>query len=210
MTFYKASHPDGRDFYSGTVDYAAAVGGEPLTTDLDDGREFPGPGWLHLATEATACVGMRWPCRLFEVEPVGEVRRDDAHPHKVGCRSVRVVREVDAHLALGPQGRQIAALIDRASRLTGDELERLVAALDAAWDAALDAARDAARDAAWAAAWAAAWDAARDAARDAALALVVADLIGQHGLTQQHVDTLLAPWRDVIGDPLAEPAAVVS
>lgn len=28
-------------------------------------------GWLSVATVPTDCTGMRWPCRLLEVEPVG-------------------------------------------------------------------------------------------------------------------------------------------
>ena len=64
-----------------------------------------------------------------------------------------------------------------------------------AWAAPQSAAwaanRDAAETAAWLAAWATAWD--------AAVALVVRDLIGQHGFTQEHYDTLVAPWAEVVG-----------
>jgi hypothetical protein len=31
----------------------------------------------------------------------------------------------------------------------------------------------------------------------------VRDLIGQHGFTQAHYDTLMAPWVSVMGDPFA-------
>ena len=120
----------------------------------------------------------------------------------------------------GPQGVHVAALIERARRLTPDEASALGAARDAALgaacgaarDAALDAAWDAARDAAWSAArdaalggarggaWGGAWDAvweATCAAWDAAwsaVALVVRDLI-----TTEDYDTLTRPWREVIG-----------
>jgi hypothetical protein len=219
MTYWKATQPDGTDFYTGTVDYAAALAsGEPLPELSGDG-EFPGPGWYHLATVPTECVGMSWPCRLFEVEPVGDQMADSEHPYKVGCSSVRVVREVDGHVALGPQGAEVVALISRASALTGDEVGRL----GAAWDAALyAAARGAARgtalgaawDAAWdaagarVAAWGAAWDAARGAAGDAARvaarvaagALVSRDLIGESpGWDQAAYDLLTGPWRQAIG-----------
>ena len=127
----------------------------------------------------------------------------------------------------GPQWEPICALVLQTSRLTPDELVALRAARAAAWAAAWDAAWDAAWAAAWAAArdaagdaaWAAAWDAARDAARAAAWdaaraaawavardaawaaarALVVRDLIGSDGFTQDHYDTLTGPWRKVIG-----------
>ena len=82
------------------------------------------------------------------------------------------------------------------------------AARAAAWDAARAAARDAAWDAAWAAARAAAWAAARaaawDAARAAAWAASVSDLVGQHGLTQGYIDTLMGPWLQVLGADWAE------
>ncbi len=63
-------------------------------------------------------------------------------------------------------------------------------ARDTAWDVARDVARYTARDAAGYTAI----DAAGYAAWDAATAAVVADLVGQHGLTQQHLDALTAPF----------------
>lgn len=80
----------------------------------------------------------------------------------------------------------------------------------AAWNAALAAAGDAARgvggglvwaDATWAGfAWiGAAWTSVARVAWDAAGAVVVGDLVGQHGLTQAHVDTLLVPFVTVFG-----------
>ena len=192
MTFYKATRPDGTDFYTGTVDYAAALASGEPTPALSGEGEFPGEGWYHLATVPTECVGMLWPCRLFEVEPVGDQVVDTEHPHKIGCSSVRVVREVDGHIALGPQGAEVAALIARARALTGDE----VGQLGAAWCVALDAARDAT----WDAARYAAGDAALAAARAAAGALVSRDLIGHHpGWDQAAYDRLTGPWRQVIG-----------
>jgi len=191
-SYYKATRPDGTDYYTGTVDYGAALAsGDTIRLDSDE-TEFPGPGWLHLATVPTECDGMTWPCRLFEVEPVGDVHHDEDHPHKIGCREVRVLRELPAHEAFGPQGEQVAALIERARCLTAAEIKRL----HAAWDAARGAARGAAWDAARGAAWDAAWAAAGDAAWEAARALVVADLI-----TEQQFRTLAGPWIDVIGDP---------
>ena len=182
--YYKATKPDGTDFYTGTVDYASALAsGEPLP-ELSGDVGFPGPGWYHLATVPTECVGMSWPCRLFEVEPVGDVCMDSAHPHKIGARSVRVLREIEAHRVFGPQGEQVAAFIERCATLTEDDVARLDAAWDAAWDAAQYAA----------------WDAARDAARGAARGLLLRDLIGQHpGWDQDAYDRLTGPWRSVIG-----------
>ena len=219
MTYWKAVRPDGTDFYTGAVDYAAAlVSGEP-TPALSGEGGFPGPGWYHLATVPTECVGMSWPCRLFEVEPVGDQVVDSEHPHKIGCAAVRVLAEVDAHVALGPQGVQVAALIGRCATLTADEVSRLNAARGttsrgvATRDAARGIARGTARVAAWDAALyattpgtsrVAAWDAALDVARDVALgaawALLLRDRIGHRpGWDQGAYDLLTCPWRSVIG-----------
>ena len=202
--FFKAVRMDGTDFYTGRVDYAAALAsGEPLP-ELSGDVEFPGGGWYHLATVPTECVGMSWPCRLFEVEPVGDVCMDNAHPHKIGARSVRVLREIEAHRVFGPQGEQVAALIECCRTLSAAELDRLYTA----WNDAQDAARDAARDAAWlaargaarVAARAAAGDTAGAAAGDTACALTVRDLIGQRdGWDQAAYDALTGPWRRTIG-----------
>lgn len=191
MSFWKATRPDGTDFYSGTIHY---IQGEIVHHPLPD--LFGGAGrYLSIADTPTQCYGMRWPCRLFEVEPVGEHRRADDMPHKVACVAVCVIREVDATIALGPQGSEVAALIERASQLTGEEIR----SLDAEWDAARGAAWDAARDAAWDAARDGARDAASDAVWDAARALFVRDLISDDGFTQNHYDILTRPWRTVIG-----------
>ncbi len=62
-SYFKATRPDGTDFYTGTVDYAAALAsGVPVEASPGPPGGFPGPGWLHLATVPTACVGMSWPC----------------------------------------------------------------------------------------------------------------------------------------------------
>lgn len=190
-TYFKAVRPDGTDFHTGTIDYAAALGGDPVTLPEVTGPQCCTSTVLHAATvPAETLVGGFWPCRLFEV--TGTPVADEGH--KRGFFSLAVVREVDAHQALGPQGEQAAALIDRAGKLTVGEAENLDAAAHAAtahaaahadrdaagaaaWAAASDAARNAAwgsaRDAAWAAArdaaWATAWAATRGDARVSAL-----------------------------------------
>ena len=222
MTYWKATRPDGTDFHTGTVDYAAALeSGEHLPA-LSGKGSFPGLGWYHLATVPTGCVGMSWPCRLFEVEPVGDVLMASAHPHKIGATAVRVLREIEAHRVFGPQGVQVAALIGRCATLTADEVSRLNAARGtargvatrgtarvAARDATRGTARVAARVAAWDAALYAAtpgvaldtaWDAARDVALGAAWGLLLRDLIGKHpGWDQDAYDLLTGPWRQEIG-----------
>jgi hypothetical protein len=241
---YKAVRPNGTDFYSGTIDYAAALAtGEPIQ------HPNPSPGARHaayyfsVATTPTDCTGVGWPCRLFVVEPVGETwAPSPSLPCKVACTSLRVVEEVSATLTLGPQADEIVALIERCTQITWDDARKLAAetaaedtdedadedaARTAAWDTAWVAARDAtwsaARTAAWVAAKnaarSAAWVAAKNAARaaaardatwDAAAGLVVRDLIGEHGFTQERYDLLTRAWRSAIGPIHPDDAPIVS
>ena len=201
-TYYKAVRPDGTDFYSGRV----------LWDRVGEIVEHPDPGgddakgYLSVSVSPTDCTGMKWPCRLFEVEPVEGVPVWEPTPNlpsKRASHAWRVVRELPAYEALGPNGVEVAAFLDLLPTLTSTHWE-------AAWDAARYAAREAARDATWVATWVAArnaarnaarvatweaaWDAAREAARDATLdaawALVVRDLI-----STDHFDVLTAPMR---------------
>ena len=210
--YYKATRPDGTSFADGETRW---VVGEVTSLAEDERRTtLCKAGVLHASKEpGESLVGGSWPCRLFEVEPVGKVITSPSHPHKVGAHEWRVIRELPAWMALGPNGEAVADLIESVRRLTADEISRLAAAWEAAWDAAWAAARDAAWDAAWEAArdaaWEAAWDAARDAARDAdwdaawyaawyaaraaTLALVVKDLI-----TPEQFDLLYGPWASVM------------
>jgi hypothetical protein len=203
--YYKATATTGLDFHSGTVDYAAALAsGQRLRITRPPRKTYEccTADVLHASNTPTeTLIGGSWPCRLFEVtgRPVAQ------QGHKFGFRTLLVVREVDAHLALGPQGMLLGDLVGRAKALSLEEAKGLAAAWDAAgaaaWDAARDAARAAARDAAGAAAWDAAWDAAGDAAGAAARAaagLTVRDLIGDR-FTQEQYDLLTGPWRTVIG-----------
>ncbi len=170
MTYYKAVREDGTDFYTGTVQWVPESGDIPaegLVVTHPTSTEWGDYHSTHLcaSTSPTDCTGFTWPCRLLEVEPVSEV-------HEQGCKmsalSWRVVHELPAMQALGPQGEAVVALLDGLRRLDAEALARLAAARVAAWVAAREAARVAAWDAAWDAARVAAWDAAREAARDAA------------------------------------------
>ena len=212
-TYYKAVRPDGMDFYSGRVlwDRVGEIVEHPAPGSLggEDAR-----GYLSVSASPTDCTGMKWPCRLFAVEPVEGVpvwEPTPSLPSKRASHAWRVVRELPAHEALGPNGVEVVAFLDLLPTLTRTQWDATRdAALDATWGAARAAALAATRDAAlaatwgaaraaalaatWAATWAAALDAALDAAWDAALAaaraLLVRDLI-----TTKHFDTLTAPMR---------------
>ena len=198
-TYWKAVRPDGTDFFSGKVRWLPPAG-EPLpegglivrhpTATTPSFGDYAAD-YLSVSTEPANCTGMQWPCRLALVEAVDTaVWTPDATalPNKRAAVAWLVTAEVDAWQALGPQGREVVAIIDRVRMLTTDELRQLAAA------------RGAARGAAWDAAWDAAWGAAWDAAWDAALATLVRDLI-----TPKQHDLLMAPWRTVIGDIVSLP-----
>ena len=90
------------------------------------------------------------------------------------------ITDADLESTFGPNWRLVIAVIRRAAILSSDEALRLAAA----------------RVAAGAAAW--------DAAGDAAIAVAVSDLVGQHGITQDHIDILMQPWVDVLSDGWAD------
>lgn len=171
---YKGVRPDGRDFYSGSVQWA------PEKTKARKGRVVKHPSseyaelcdfttFLSVSTDPTKLPGSSWPLRLLEVEPVGDALRVDAC--KRGGVAFRVIREVDPALRFGPMGEHVVRLIEAAEGLTKERASDLSAA----------------------------WDAAGYAARDAAWALVVRDLIGRGRFTQEHYDILTGPWRKVVG-----------
>ena len=215
--FYKAIRPNGESFHDPYFRWLPEgwQSGDPIPADWV--VEHPNPGakigrsgaraseYLSIATVPTDCTGFEWPCVLLEVEAVGQAYLDDEYPNKRRVRAAKVLRELPAHEVFGPQGVEVAAILDRTRRLTAKEAERLAAgARDAtAWDATRGAAWDAAWDATRGAAWNAAWDATRKAARgaagavswDAAAATLARDLI-----TPEQYDLLMAPWLAVVGD----------
>jgi hypothetical protein len=114
------------------------------------------------------------------------------------------ITDAALYVTFGPQALEIVALIRRMYELTAGQWDALaaasqaaswtaswVASRDASWTASLAASRDASRaasrDASWTASWTASW------------ALSLRDLIGKHGFTQEHYDTLTGPWRKVVG-----------
>ena len=179
--YYKAVRPDGTSFYDARTKWRVGRLVRHPAPNLDAG--LCSKGVLHVSdAPGETLVGGDWPCRLFLVEPRGRLISDGSHKH--GCAVVKVIEELPAWQAFGPNGEAVVALIERAKRLTPEEIDKVsaawnaagnaardaawVAAMDAACYAARDAARYAARDAARYAAGAAAGDAAGDAARYAA------------------------------------------
>ena len=132
-TYYKAVRPDGASFHDPSFAWATKPGG--LTTHPHTGpTSMSAADYLSVSTVPTDCTGMRWPCRLLEVEPVGDVFAPHTRdlPNKRAARAFRTVRELPAHEVLGANGEYVAALIERCSRLTVEDTQRLAAAWDAA------------------------------------------------------------------------------
>ncbi|WP_051233048.1 hypothetical protein [Pseudonocardia asaccharolytica] len=207
----------GRDYTSrgGVVWTVGETVTHPTSTRMV--RDEPATYLSSSAEPGETLIGRDWPCRLLRVRPIGQVIDSDEWRFKRCALGYEVVAEVAAWRALGPNGRQVAALVARLGCLTAAEISAArdaardaawTAAVDAAWTAAVDAAWAAARDAAWAAAvdaaWTAAvdaaWAAARDAARDAAAGLVVRDLLPDH-----HYRRLTDRVTAVIGPPESWP-----
>ncbi|AOT24569.1 hypothetical protein E6_40 [Propionibacterium phage E6] len=225
-TYFKAVRADGTDFYTGKVRWLP-----------DDGAPIPAGGWvvehptservggdartyLSASTVETDCTGFQWPARLLLVEPAGAMwtPHPDKFPRKRAAHAWRVIEELPAWRLFGPQGREVAAIIEQTAHLTKRQIAALNRALDAArdtvwdvawnaaWHAARVAARVAARGAARGAARYAAWDAARGAAwyatwvaaRGAALGWLVKDLI-----SVEDFRTLTGPWEQVMGRVIA-------
>ena len=201
MTYYKAVRPDGTSFHDRSFRWlpeSGPVEGHTVTHPTASTVGEHASSYLSVSVTPTDCTGMRWPCRLFEVMPAGEVvtPEPDSFPNKRAAVAWQIVRELPATDALGPQGVQVAALIERADRLTDVEARRLFdawyAAMGAEWHPAktaafaVDAARTTAENTVWAAA--------HVAAGGPAAALVVRDLI-----SVEHYDALTGPWRTIIG-----------
>ena len=169
MKYYKATRPNGTDFYTGSIDYAAACGtGEVLRHPSRKRRDEPST-YISTSIAEADCTGFRWPGRLFRVEPVGRPMTATDLPNKRAVSALRVIEELPAHGLFGPQGEEVVALIERWKRMTPDEAQRL------------DVARAVARAAAGA------------AAGDAAWGLVVRDLIAA-----EHFEMLYGPWGEVM------------
>ena len=129
--YFKATQPDGYSFM-GSPKKLYAVG-DTVTPD-GDGTRLCREGLLHVAnTPGEVLVGGSWPCKLFEVRGEIVAGFDGEHPHKGGAKSLQVVRELPAWIALGTNGRAVAAFHALLPTLSAAAWDAVCAA---AWDAA--------------------------------------------------------------------------
>lgn len=215
-TFYKAVSPTGTDFHTGRVDYDAAFASESGTIAHSRARvgSENAAEYFSVSTIPTDCTGFRWPCKLYEVEAVGEVwtPHPDSLPNKRAAAALKLVRELPAWQVFGPEGELIVAIIDRFDALTDDERRALRVEYRASYDkfwsavdavafdgraarAGLSAARVALRGRRIG------WYVGGDAAYGAALAVLIRSRIGtgKDDFKQSEYDTLSRAWRKVIG-----------
>ncbi|WP_225995082.1 hypothetical protein [Streptomyces arboris] len=63
----------------------------------------------------TGISPITWPVRLWSVEPLGETGNWSPrhYPYRLLSHQIRVIEEVDAHLALGPCGRDVLNVIQQ-------------------------------------------------------------------------------------------------
>lgn len=114
--FYKAIRPNGTDFQTGTINYAAATGGHTIALPHSPTPRCHTDTVLHASPEAAETLtGIgTWPCRLLLVE--GHPVTADARTR--GFFKLTVHHEVDAAQALGPNAPEALAIIAAAQTLT--------------------------------------------------------------------------------------------
>lgn len=212
-TYYKAVRPDGTDFQTRSIDYVAAIGKDPVTVPVTESPRCGTSAVLHAAIDPVTTLhgsGLdRWPCRLLEVDGEPVARRG----RRRGFFSLRVIREIDAHLALGPHGEEIAAIIERAASLTPHE----ISALDATSAADRDTSSlikerlmvnilGKSRETIWNAVASAIFNISRDI-KDPKATRIIQDVVGntvialivRDTIMVKNYDILTTPWRKTIG-----------
>lgn len=129
MIHYKAIRLDGSGFSFRSS--ALRWSGQPGQVvrhpkpDLNSGPAYS----LSASVSPTDCTGMRLPCRLLAVEPVGPVRPDGRTVSGVRAAAWEVIEELPAWQALGPQGREVLALLGRLEQVNITEARRI----DSGW-----------------------------------------------------------------------------
>jgi len=218
-TYYKTTRMDGGSWYKPEFIYKE---GEIYNIDLQNHtKTYPicSRYVLHACNTpekaASYSWGVKWPFRLWSFEGNSVIRKND----KFGFRQIGPMQEEDRTLCFGPNGIAVMKMLKILETINTQQLQNLATtqsiSFDAqftAWNTIWDIAKDTTRWSAWDAAWNATTTAIRhknpnvnrsitwDIAKDIVRVLVIADLVGQHGLEQHHIDTLMAPWISIFGE----------
>ncbi len=128
--FYKTTRSDGRDFKTNTVDYGAALRCGTVLRHPTSTALFPMEYSTYFSVSSVAADSLisTFPHRLFRVEAVGPaVRIKHLLPSWYGVLALRVVEELEPHLALGPQGRELIEFLQRTRDLDGTDVLSIAA-----------------------------------------------------------------------------------
>ncbi len=194
--FYKATHPGGTSFFDPSTRYT--VGQETTHPKPIQGNDAA--GYLSLSTTPTA-AGSQWPLSLFEVEAVGQVWRPNLSQLSAtrAATTVRVLREVDPTLALGPQAEPFLALAAEVAALSQSQRTRLSQAGRSGFFSRSSFAQQHGRAGCLdIAAHVAGFKPGYYQVWEALGAVLLGDLVGSDGFTQSDHDQLLAAWRSVM------------
>ncbi len=109
---YKATRPNGTDFHSGTINYAAALEAKSTIQHPNPGAvgDEDAAGYISVTDSPLDIPGASWPLRLFEVRPVGKSWKTNSYAHKHAAHAVKVIREVSPNLVYGPEGERVAEI----------------------------------------------------------------------------------------------------
>lgn len=229
MKYYKTTHVNGGSWYDPDFIYQEGHIRRPKRGTIADSYETCTKRVLHACRTpeeaASASWNVSWPFRLWSFEGTPVVEDKD----KAGFRQVGPMVVEDVSLCFGPSGTRVSALLNLLATVNSRRFTDLVAAWTSAhgqapgfiWGStesttqyrsfrnalgAVQVAKNVAgRRLPCLTARSAAGSIGRpatagSAVRCAAQALVVFDLVGQHGLERHHIDTLLAPVIEVFGE----------
>jgi len=135
VTYFKEASITGRDFDRGvTLELGVWT---PRQGSL---RMTLGGGYV-VADRVTETAGHgEWPCRVYRVE-VPDGNWPVVEPHVFRVPTYRPVAELESWSVLGPQGREVSALLDRAADLDYIEILKLADGELDPWQPMYDTAR---------------------------------------------------------------------
>jgi len=122
MNYYKATRPNGKDFWSGKINYGRALKtgeivrhpiGNALLVDLAS-------TYLSVSTEPANCTGLGWPCNLYRAQPVGRFYKSPDFSNKRCCSALRVIEQLPSWQAFGPNGQEVVEFINLVKKLNVD------------------------------------------------------------------------------------------
>lgn len=145
-SFYKAVRPNGRDFFSNSVQWAPSQGESliGITWIVKHERLHHGDhpvlrpesgahGYLSVSALPTDCTGAAWPLRLLRVRPVEGYEWSDADdwdlPNKRVSLAWQTIDEIPAWRAFGRYGESVEYALKVMPTTPVGQVERLLASI---------------------------------------------------------------------------------